>query len=275
MIELPEARTIAKDLRKEILGKTIVEVKGNFVDHKFTFYQPDPNSFAAILGGKKITNVIDRNYYIEIEAGDFSITFRDGANIRYLPPNSEEPKKSKLYLLFDDGSALNVTVQMYAFIGIFEKGSPTNNEYYDKELSGIGALDEKFTYAYFKSLITEETEKLSLKAFLATQQRILGLGNGVLQDILFFAHANPRTKVKDLPESRLKDIYDSIRQTLTTMIEQGGRDTEKNIYGNTGNYETIMSSKNYQNGCPACGGAIKKEAYLGGSVYYCPSCQKI
>ena len=38
MIELPEARTIAADLRKEVLGKTIQSVSGNFTDHKFTFY---------------------------------------------------------------------------------------------------------------------------------------------------------------------------------------------------------------------------------------------
>ena len=158
MIELPEARVIAKELRKEILGKTIVDVKGNFTDHKFTFYQPDPTTFKSLLNNKKITNIINRNYYIEIEVGNLLLAFRDGANLRYLAPGSAEPKKSKLYILFDDGSAINATVQMYAFIGIFDKGKPTNNEYYDKELSGIGALDEKFTYSHFKSLINQETE---------------------------------------------------------------------------------------------------------------------
>jgi len=26
--------------------------------------------------------------------------------------------------------------------------------------------------------------------------------------------------------------------------------------------------------CPACGALIKKEAYMGGTVYYCESCQR-
>jgi len=27
--------------------------------------------------------------------------------------------------------------------------------------------------------------------------------------------------------------------------------------------------------CPACGGKIVREAYLGGNIYYCPECQKL
>ena len=27
--------------------------------------------------------------------------------------------------------------------------------------------------------------------------------------------------------------------------------------------------------CPACGGSIIREAYMGGNVYFCPNCQPI
>lgn len=42
-----------------------------------------------------------------------------------------------------------------------------------------------------------------------------------------------------------------------------------------GGYATKMSKNTLAHGCPVCGGAITKEAYLGGSVYYCPACQKL
>ena len=48
MIELPEARTIAADLRREVLGKTIQSVSGNFTDHKFTFYYGNPDTYHAV-----------------------------------------------------------------------------------------------------------------------------------------------------------------------------------------------------------------------------------
>ena len=58
------------------------------------------------------------------------------------------------------------------------------------------------------------------------------------------------------------------------MIKDGGRDAEKDIYGNPGGYKTILSRLTYKSPCPRCGGTIIKESYMGGSVYYCPSCQK-
>ncbi len=53
MIELPEARTIAKDLKKEILGKKVVDILGNFTDHKFTFYYKDPSKYKEYLANKR------------------------------------------------------------------------------------------------------------------------------------------------------------------------------------------------------------------------------
>ncbi|HKM29634.1 MAG TPA: endonuclease VIII, partial [Bacilli bacterium] len=61
---------------------------------------------------------------------------------------------------------------------------------------------------------------------------------------------------------------------LQMMCDLGGRDTEKDVFGHEGRYRTKLSSKTYKDGCPKCGGAITKEAYMGGSVYYCPICQK-
>ncbi|MCL1839934.1 formamidopyrimidine-DNA glycosylase [Candidatus Saccharibacteria bacterium] len=274
MIELPEVNTISKDLRKTILGKTITDIKGDFKSHKFTFYYQNPEKYRSFLVGKKITDIISRNFYIEIAAENYKIIFRDGANIRYYEPGQPEPAKSQFFIKFNDGSFLNVTVQMYACIAVFNQKEGINNEYYHMDLDGIGALDKEFTYDYFKSLITQQTLKLSAKALLATQQRIPGIGNGVLQEILFNAKIRPRTKIQGLSKSQIKKLYESIGETLSAMIKQNGRDTEKDIYDNPGKYETIMSNKNYKNGCPLCGSPITKENYLGGSVYYCPVCQK-
>lgn len=274
MIELPEARTIARDLRKEIIGKTITAVGGNFEGHKFTFYYADPYQYEHQLIGKKITSIIDRNYYVEIEAEDYKIMFRDGANIRFYDNRQDHPEKSKFLLEFQDGSFLNVTIAMYGFIAVCRNGAYAN-EYYEMEVNGVGVLDPEFNFTYFQSLITPETEKLSLKAFLATEQRILGIGNGVVQDILFQAGFLPKRKLNTLTESELQKLYMATKETILNMTEKGGRDTEKNIYGEVGGYKTILSSKSYKVGvCPHCHDTIKKESYLGGTIYYCPTCQK-
>ena len=116
---------------------------------------------------------------------------------------------------------------------------------------------------------------LSAKAFLATEQRFPGLGNGVLQDILFAARIHPKRKLRDLTEAERERLLSAVVSVLGEMTAQGGRDTEKDLFGRVGGYATKMSKNTLTHGCPVCGGTITKEAYLGGSVYYCPACQKL
>ena len=49
------------------------------------------------------------------------------------------------------------------------------------------------------------------------------------------------------------------------MDANGGRDTERDL---------ILSKNTSGKPCSTCGDIIKKEAYLGGSIYYCPTCQR-
>ena len=87
-------------------------------------------------------------------------------------------------------------------------------------------LSKDFNEKYYNELISDENvQKLSAKAFLATEQRIPGLGNGVLQDILYNAKVHPKHKVKDFTEKQKKDIFNSIKNTLQEMTDKNERDT--------------------------------------------------
>jgi formamidopyrimidine-DNA glycosylase len=136
-------------------------------------------------------------------------------------------------------------------------------------------LTEAFDRAYFDTLFDEETPKLSAKAFLATEQRIPGLGNGVLQDILWTARIHPRRKMAELSEPEIEAMYEAVRGVLAAMAAQGGRDTERDLFWNPGGYETILSRNTVGRPCPACGTTIRKESYLGGAIYTCAGCQEL
>ena len=110
---------------------------------------------------------------------------------------------------------------------------------------------------------------------MATEQRIPGLGNGVLQDILFNARIHPAKKLKDFSEEDPYNLYNSIVITLEQMKAGGGRSTEKDLYGNPGGYSQILSSKTAGLECPVCGEIIEKKSYMGGSVYFCRECQEL
>jgi formamidopyrimidine-DNA glycosylase len=162
---------------------------------------------------------------------------------------------------------------MYGGMGAFLDGT-LDNPYYKAAKEKPSPLSNVFDRAYFESMISApQVQKLSSKAFLATEQRIPGLGNGVLQDVLFNAAIHPKKKVSAFTVKDKDLLYKSVKTTLQTMAEQGSRDTELDIFGHPGGYKTILSKNTAGKPCPKCGTPIKKEAYMGGSIYFCEECQ--
>ncbi len=146
---------------------------------------------------------------------------------------------------------------------------------YDIAKTRPSPLTDAFDRAYFDTLFDDKTPKLSTKAFLATEQRIPGLGNGVLQDILWTSRIHPKRKMGELPEQAIQDMFEAVKSVLAAMTAQGGRDTERDLFGRPGGYKTILSRNTVDTPCPVCGTTIKKEPYMGGSIYYCAECQRL
>lgn len=94
---------------------------------------------------------------------------------------------------------------------------------------------------HFRKVFAESPGTLSAKAFLATEQRFPGLGNGVLQDILFAARIHPKRKLRNLTEAERERLLSAVVSVLGEMTAQGGRDTEKDLFGRVGGYATKMS----------------------------------
>ncbi len=274
MLELPECAAIAKQLGKTIKGKTIEKAVAAQSPHKFAWYDGDPKRYNTLLSGQKVTKVTASGGFIEVFTGDTQVLLGEGVAIRHHDGMNTVPVKHQLLLQFDDGSALVCTVQMYGAMYASRLGA-FENRYYQVALDKPSPLTKRFGQKYFSEVFGSVSEKLNLKAFLATEQRIPGLGNGCLQDILFRARMNPQTKLSALDQNGVQVLYRAVVDVLTEMAEKGGRDTEKDIFGQPGGYKTIMSNKTVSAPCPGCGGAIEKKALLGGKVYFCPRCQPL
>lgn len=274
MIELPECAVIARQYGEAVTGKTIARVSAAKSPHKFAFYHEDPAQYSTLLVGKTIDSAHAFGGRPELVAGQARISFGDGVNIRYLPPGTPEPDKHQLYIAFDDGSALSCTVQMYGCLLAFPDGA-VDDFYYRVGQEKPSPLTDAFDEAYFESLLTDAARKLSTKAFLATEQRIPGLGNGVAQDILWRARLHPKRKMSTLTDAEFARLFRMVKDTLREMADAGGRDTERDLYGNPGGYKTVMSKHNALMLCPACGGPVVRTAYLGGNIYFCQHCQTI
>jgi len=274
MIELPEAAVLAKQIRGTIGGKRIHNIVAAHTPHKLAWYCGEPQAYSALLRGRTIDGAASHGGQVEIAAGEARMLFSDGVNLRYFETGEKLPDRHQLLLEFDDGAHLVGAVQMYGGLCAFSVGK-YDNKYYLVAKAKPSPLTPGFDEVWFNSLFSEEAAKLSLKALLATEQRIPGLGNGVLQDILFNARMHPKKKTGSLSQVDRRLLFDSVRNTLAAMTAGGGRDTETDLFGRPGEYVTRLSRNTAGQPCPVCGGPITKEAYLGGSVYYCAACQKV
>jgi formamidopyrimidine-DNA glycosylase len=273
MLELPEASVIAKQLNDSVAAKTITRVVAAQSPHKFAWYTGDPAQYPELLTGKRVSTTVAMGGIVEIRVDDRTLVFSDGVNLRYHPTLAEAPQKHQLLIEFDDATALSATVAMYGGLTCFPMGA-NDNPYYLVAQEKPSPLSDSFSLEYFLGLFCPEHEKLSLKAFLATEQRIPGLGNGVLQDILYRAKLHPKRKVATLSAEGKDALFHAIKSTLSEMTEAGGRDTERDLFGSLGGYRTQMSKNTMGQTCLICGCPIQKQSYLSGSVYFCPGCQK-
>ena len=279
MLELPEAFVLADQINNTLQGKTITKVLVAHSPHKFAWFHGDPENYHHLLTGKTVIKAIAHGGMVEIVTDDGKspvvLVFGDGVRLRWHGENEVWPKKHQLLVEFTGQSALSGSVQMYGGLWCCPAGE-FDNPYYQLAKEKPSPLSAEFDQIYFERLINTSTVRtLSAKALLATEQRIPGLGNGVLQDILYNAKIHPKKKVNTFSEPERDLLFRAIKSTLAEMTAQGGRDTEKDLFGCPGGYITILSKNTVEPPCPACGNLIKKNNYLGGSIYYCAGCQSL
>ncbi|CCZ10578.1 endonuclease VIII [uncultured Culturomica sp.] len=274
MIEIPESAIISRQAAGVLTGRRIAEVIPATSPHKFTWYNGDPAGYPEVLEGRSIETVDGHGAFIDLVMDkDTHLLISDGTIMRYGQAGELHPVKHQQLLVLDDGSFLVFTVAMYGGIYAFQR--EYDNPYYQGSIHKLNPLAEAFDEVYFENMVRGLKKDVSAKALLATEQRIPGLGNGVVQDILYNAGIHPRRKVSTLGDLEKSDLLYSMKGTLANMVELGGRDTEKDFFGNWGGYKVILSKNTYKEPCPNCGHEIIREAYLGGTVYYCPVCQPL
>ena len=276
MIEVPEALTIAKQINKSINGKRIDKVVADYSPHKFAWYHGDPQDYSKFLEGKVIGSATAFGGMVYTKVDSAAIVVGEGVVFRYYEKDKKAPPKHQLLLELEDSTLICASIQMYGGIWCFREEGEFQNPYYLIAKEKPSPTSEEFNEAYFDNLISLHSSKnLSLKAFLATEQRIPGLGNGVLQDILWRAKLHPKAKLATLKGNKKELLYSQLKTVLSEMTELRGRDTEKDFFGSKGGYKTTMSKNNVGAICPDCGGTVIKENYLGGSIYYCDGCQAL
>jgi formamidopyrimidine-DNA glycosylase len=279
MIEMPEAATLARQMNAELTGKTITCFSRGTQTHKFLWLNRPDEEYEAILPGKTISGAsyYGRSLYLQMGQENLLWWSDAGGKILYHAPGEALPAKHHLHWEFSDGSHLSYALQMWGAVRLLDAAEFDERPHNE---TGLPPLHPDFTFERFDAMLDEYPEKTAkgIKGFLvatgyAVPNHINGLGNAIVQDILFHARLSPKRKTPDLtPEERYR-LYEAIQTTIAKAIEQGGRYDEVDLYGKPGGYARLMGSKAVDTPCTNCGAFIQKISYLGGACYICPECQ--
>jgi formamidopyrimidine-DNA glycosylase len=275
MYELPEIVTIAAQMAEALPGARIAACERGNSPHKWVWYSMEPEEYEEVLVGRTLGEAAHQGNRIvlPVEPG-WALHIGDmGGKITLHPEEDARPEKRHLMLDFEDGRFLTVCVAGWGGIWLAEENQPAG---FQSGRDRVDPIGDEFTYDRFKELLVDDAaqgKKRSVKAFMASEPRISGVGNGYVQDICFRARLHPKRDITTISGRERLRWYHAIRGVLRNAIEAGGRDTESDLFGEPGGYVAKMDRRALDQPCPECGTPIEKISYLGGSCYVCAQCQ--
>lgn len=291
MPELPEVETIARELKKKIIGLKITDV---WADREKPFKQADGlKKFLKEVKGKKIVDVRRRAKFVVIDLeGPKSVFVHQKISGHLLygqwkkingewksakpGPLRDDPQNKYLRTIFFLNNGHQVALSDLRRFGKVMLISDKDLENL-KELKKLGPEPLEISFNEFKKLF--EKKKGRLKPVLMDPYFIAGIGNIYSDEILWDAGYHPLKRVENLKEKDLKKIFGSIRKILKKAIEYQGdsMDDYRLPSGEKGRYQNIQ--KAYQQTGKKCakndGGIIQRLKINGRSAHFCQKHQRI
>ena len=288
MPELPEVETVARGLRRLIVGKNIVKVSH---DNAKSF----PNSLVEVnnfMVGANIGGVRRRAKVIIIDLDDSwslvahlkmtgQMVFRGEENWGAGHPNddflAELPvRATRVQIEFSDGSKLFFNDQRkFGWMKLLPTAEIKNMPFFVKV--GPEPLEDSFTLENFIDRFKRK-KRSAIKAALLDQSVIAGVGNIYADESLWRAQIHPETRVESLDSSEFKRLYEAVRYVMNLSIEKGGSTARNyvNADGGKGNYLDYANVFRKEGSlCARCGSEIIKTRVAGRGTHICPVCQKV
>jgi len=268
MPELPEITCRAREMRAELVGRTIEEVE---VLQPKCLNVPIP-AFEKGLSRAEILDVTHHGKWIFVETsrGHLLINMGMGGEI-LLVRRGQLPKSWRVRFDLSGGQTLTVNFWWFGNTHYVAPGKLGDH----KMTATLGANALDLAVEDFRRLL--EGRRSRIKSFLLDQKRIAGIGNAYVHDILFRATLHPLRTIPTLSDADVDALYRAVRTELERSIEKGGAFYESDLYGKPGGFTGDDLLVGYREGkaCPECGTEIIKIKTGSTSSFICPKCQPL
>jgi len=281
MPELPEVETVARGLRRTILGRRILSVrlgKTDFID--------DPAALEQHLPGRQI-EAVDRygkfmllrlspvnNRGSAVTNGDAApaaLLVHLGMTGQIAPIPAAQPceKHTHACFLLDDNRELRYTdARRFGRLAYLSEGPLA------EELRVFGADPLEITSEEF----VEQTRsrRARIKALLLDQTFLRGVGNIYADESLWRAKIHPARLGATVKKEQAKTLLRVLRETLRNAIVMRGSSISDflDAEGQPGEYQQHHRAYGREGKrCYRCGTVIRRAIVAGRSSYFCPKCQ--
>jgi formamidopyrimidine-DNA glycosylase len=131
-------------------------------------------------------------------------------------------------------------------------------------VGSLGPDAETLDSAHFHELL--KARRGGIKAALMDQTVIAGLGNLLVDEILWRARIHPRRQVSSLGARRREELFRAMEETLRAAIPTG------RVPGAEGWLTEVRDRRDAA--CPRCGARLRKSTVAGRTSCWCPRCQR-
>ncbi|HNT77435.1 MAG TPA: DNA-formamidopyrimidine glycosylase family protein [Anaerolineae bacterium] len=266
MPELPEITVMARDMRKELVGRTFGEVE---VLQPKCLNVPVAD-FQTALRGAEIRDVTPRGKWVRVELSDGWLLLCLGMGGEILLTDRDHlPEKRRLIFDLADGAAIAVNFWWFGYAHT----TPTLAAH--KMTAELGPDMMDLSLEDFRALLGKR--KGAIKTLLLDQKHIAGIGNVYVQDPLFLARIHPLRSIASLSDAEIAALWTALRETLQQSIDQGGSAWEQNLYGVKGQWDQRFMHILHLEGqpCPVCGTIIENIKTGSTHTRVCPVCQPL
>ena len=267
MPELPEVETIARKLRPELVGKSIL--KADLLWSR-TLATPTPAKFNKQIQGQEIHAVGRRAKYFVMELTDYHlfVHLRMSGDLYIKEVDATPEKHDRLVLTLTPNGKKLVFNDTRKFGRVWLVQEP------DKVIGGLGPepLSEEFTAQMLYEDLHSRHRRL--KPLLLDQSFLAGMGNIYTDEALHKARLHPLASSDSVNREQAQALWEAIREVLQEGIRRNGASIDW-VYrgGEFQNYFRVYDRKGQP--CPVCGTAIERLVVGQRGTHICPNCQRI
>ncbi len=285
MPELPEAETIARGLRRPVVGGTLDGVRVLHAD----VLDLEPAALARGVEGRRVTAVERRGKNVVLRLDDDArlvVNLGMSGRLLWRGPHDPGPPPTHPAVIFGlrrgstaaagppggDGGGEIVYHDPRRFGRIQLLSGPAFRGW--SRALGPEPLSAAFTARALAEGLGRS--RSPIRSWLLDQRRVAGVGNIYASEACHLARIHPRTPASAIDSSRARRLHRALRKVLGDAVEGGGTTLRdyRDAQGWEGAYQHRLRVYGREGEpCLRCGHGIERIVFSNRSAFLCPRCQ--